>query len=57
MSFIIILNMEINKDLVIAGIIGGITALGVQMIARRFIWGRRHGRRWGGRGQAQIIKM
>ncbi len=49
--------MESNKkELIIAGIIGGITSLAVSMFAKRLLWRRRWGKGHG-RGGAQILKM
>ena len=47
----------VKKEIIIAGVVGGITSLLVAGIARRFIWrawrkGGAHGGKKGGRGEA-----
>ena len=47
---------NVRKELVIAGIVGGVTSLAVAFVARRFLWKRgcHGGRRW---GEQKIVTM
>ena len=49
-----------KKEIIIAGVVGGITSLVVAGLARRFFWHRWRkggGHKRGGRGEAQLLKM
>jgi len=52
---------SIKREQVVAGVIGGVTALTLAYITRRFIWRRWRknggGGRWGRRGPAQMTAM
>jgi hypothetical protein len=52
---------SIKKEQVVAGVIGGVTALTLAYITRRFIWRRWRknggGGKWGRRGPAQMTAM
>lgn len=51
--------MEIKKELVIAGLIGGITSLVLAYATKRVMWRRRCGKGKGGRkwGESQLVSM
>ena len=49
-----------KKEIIIAGVVGGITSLLLAGLARRFIWGRGRKGGWqkrGGPGEAKLLKM
>jgi hypothetical protein len=52
---------SIKKEQVVAGVIGGVTALALAYITRRYVWRRWKkncgGGKWGRRGPAQMTAM